>query len=95
MTATIADHAVGRMARRDARSGDTAAAPAEDRHPWHAGNDAGAPQAEVVMIKEHDEGRQRRGARPTARRLGAVECMLLALIALGVAITGVMAIVNP
>jgi hypothetical protein len=46
-------------------------------------------------IEEHDKRTRRRFDRPTARRLGPVECMLLALIALGVAITVVMAIVNP
>jgi hypothetical protein len=46
-------------------------------------------------VDEHDERNRRRFPSPTARRLGPVECALLALIALSVAITVVMAIVNP
>jgi hypothetical protein len=49
----------------------------------------------VVAVSERDERRRRRFSSPTARRLGSFEYTLLALIASGVAITAVMAIVNP
>jgi hypothetical protein len=43
----------------------------------------------------HHDRRRRRHISPTIRRLGPVECTLVVVIALGVAITTVMAIVNP
>jgi hypothetical protein len=49
----------------------------------------------MVTIKEHDDRKRRRFRSPTAPRLGPVECTLLALIALSVAVTLVMAIVDP
>jgi hypothetical protein len=53
------------------------------------------PPVATVPIRDSDEPERPRFRPPTAGRLGPFECTLLALIALGVAITVVMAIVNP
>jgi hypothetical protein len=49
----------------------------------------------MVTITEHHDRNRRRFRSRTAPRLGPVECTLFALIALSVATTLVMAIVNP
>jgi hypothetical protein len=90
-----AEQAVDRIHREDVSSGDLATAPAEEGHRSQAAGDGGTPRAGLATIKEHVEPMRRSFPRPTPRRLGSVECMLLALIALGVAITAVMTIVNP
>jgi hypothetical protein len=49
----------------------------------------------MSTIKKRVERTRHRFSAPSVWRLGAVECALLALIALGVATTVVMAIENP
>lgn len=51
--------------------------------------------AEMVGTKERAERKRHRFLSPSVRRLGLVEYTLIALIALGVAITVAMAILNP
>jgi hypothetical protein len=79
----------------DATDGDSAAAFAEGRpSPQNAG-EAGTPRAATFTFTKHDQPERPPVSSPTGRRLGPVECILVALIALGVAITLAMAIVNP
>jgi hypothetical protein len=79
----------------DAATRETAPRHADVGHRSQAPAGARKIRAEVVAVSERHERGRRRFSSPTARRLGSVEYTLLALIAFGVAITAVMAIVNP
>lgn len=76
-------------------AGETAPTPAEVGGEAHAGRNGRARPPELVAIGGQHKLARRRFTWPARRRLGAVEYALLALIALGVAITIVMAIVTP
>jgi hypothetical protein len=87
--------ATGRLVRGGPSPGETADSAAEVGHHSQPTGDGRTSQAEPVAVKRQHEPRWRRFASPARRRVGSVEYALLALIALGVAITVVMAIVNP
>ena len=89
------DLAAGRLARGDADTGETAAAPSHMKERSQPASRNLAPRTGAATVEERHERRRRRSTSPTTRRLGLIDCTLLALIALGVAITVAMAIVNP
>ena len=86
---------VDHVAREEASPVETAATPAGVVDESKAGGEGRRPLAELAAIDGQHHRMRRRFASPPRQRLGAVEHALLALIALGVAITIVMAIVNP
>jgi starvation-inducible DNA-binding protein len=67
----------------------------EARHRSHATGDGRAPRDDIVATRERHRRKRRRFVAATTRALGLVEYALLTLIAVGVAITAVMAIVDP
>jgi hypothetical protein len=87
--------AVGHIVRGDPGTGETAATPIEAGHQSEAADEDRTPRAEAAAINDQHERKRRRLTSPTTRRLGPGDYTLLALIALGVAITAVMAIVSP
>jgi len=89
------DPAVGHTAHEHPSAGGSPASLADVGHQSQAAGEGRTPRGEVVAINEQHERERRRFTSPGTRGLGPVEYMLLALIALGVAITLVMAIVNP
>lgn len=89
------DLAAGRLARGDAETGETAAAPSEMKEQSQRGSESRAPRTGAATVEKRDERRRRRSTWPTTGRLGLMDYTLLALVALGVAITVAMAIVNP
>jgi hypothetical protein len=86
---------VENIVRDGAGADETAVTPTEVGGESQPGGNGRTWQPELVAIGGQHQPAQRRSPWPTRRRVGAVEYTLLALIALGVAITIVMAIVNP
>ena len=87
--------AAGRLARGDAVTSASAAAPCQMKDQSQAGSEGRALRTGAATVEKRAERARRRSTSPTTPRLGLIDCTLLALIALGVAITVAMAVVDP
>jgi hypothetical protein len=73
---------------------DKAGTAAETERRWAARRGGSRPRAQMVAVTECREPKRLHFRSPRPRRLGLIDYALLGLIALGVAITFVMAVVN-
>lgn len=88
------DGVAGRLVRGNPATGETAA-PGKRTEQSRRKSENRAPRPGAVRIETCDERTRRRSTSPTTGRLGLFDYTLLAVIALSIAITVAMAIVNP